>query len=301
MKKFLISLAVLVVILVAMDWIVGIGCRYFQYHSKGGDTGRMMYIADKMDAEVLIFGSSRAIHHYDPRIIEDSLHLSCYNCGRDGNGIIFNYGMYRLFRDRYTPKVIIYDIMPGFDLQENHDNEKYLEWLRYFYDREGIDSIFWRVDKTERWKMIPNMRRYNTKFVQLVSDWHSPQQNDIQGYRPLTEVMKYEPKDKEKTVKKAFQYDHLKMYYMKRLIDDCKAHGTKLIFMVSPTYHGKENTDLNEMKALAEEMSVPFLYYNNYETISEHRDYFTDSVHMNEQGAIEYTRMIVGILKRIFQ
>lgn len=42
--------------------------------------------------------------------------------------------------------MLIYDVQTSFDLLEG-DNHKYLGGLRYYYDRQGIDSIFWNVDK----------------------------------------------------------------------------------------------------------------------------------------------------------
>ena len=163
MKKFLFKILLLSIIIFVTDKSIGCIFKFLQHHSKGGDTGTMEYIANNMNEDILIFGSSRAIHHYDPRIIADSLLESCYNCGRDGNGIIFSYGMYQLFKDRYTPKVIIYDIMDEYDLLKN-DNEKYLDWLRYYYNKSEIDSIFITVNSNEKYKMISQMRRYNPKI-----------------------------------------------------------------------------------------------------------------------------------------
>lgn len=296
MKKFVIKICILAAVVVVADVLVGVACRYFQNNSKGGDTGRMMYIADKMNADVVIFGSSRALHHYDPRVIEDSLHMSCYNCGRDGNGIIFNYGLYRLFCNRYTPKVMIYDIARGFDFEAKHDNEKYLGWLRYFYDRDGIDSIFWSVDKTERIKMLSMMRRYNEKFVQLASDWHSPQQQDIKGFRPNTGVMQYEPAPVAPSADIP-EYDNLKLYYFRRLIADCKNSGTRLILMVSPSYKGTDS-GFERIKAMADKAGVPFVCHNNLAQISTTRKYFYDSSHMNGKGADAYTKYIIKEVRK---
>lgn len=264
-----------------------------QHHSKGGDTGRMEYIANNMNEDILILGSSRAMHHYDPQIIEDSLQMSCYNCGSEGNGIIFSYGMYRLYKDRYTPKCIIYDIIDDFDLINKGNNEKYLEWLRYYYDKPGIDSIFINVDKNEKYKMISQMRRYNYKFIQIISDNISPQQSDIKGYRPLNGTIKYEPIEINKKSNEPIQYDDLKLKYFELLIKDCKEKGTKLIFMVSPKYKGKIKQSYEKIIQLARNEKIPFFYHYNDNEISPHKKYFEDSKHMNKFGAEKYTKKII--------
>lgn len=300
MKKCLIKMAAFVVLLWVVDMLVGVGCRFFQNRAQGGDTGRMNYIADQMEEEVLVFGSSRAIHHYDPRILADSLGMSCYNCGRDGNGIIFCYGQYRLFRDRYVPRIIIYDIYPPFDLAEQKDNEKYLAWLRYFYDREGIDSIFWDVDTAERWKMRSMMRRYNEKFIQIVSDAYSPRQEDIDGYRPLAGTVDYEVKKESDKTQEGFRYDTLKMEYWRKLVADCKARGTRLVFAVSPIYHGGQISTFEPLRELAKKEGIPFLYHYGDSVFLGKGGYFNDGAHLNGDGAEAFTKLIVSEIKKCF-
>lgn len=297
MKKFIAKIILLLVILFFVDELTGHLFKYMQYHSKGGDTGRMTYIADSLNEDILIFGSSRAIHHYDPKILEDSLQLSCYNCGRDGNGIIFSYGMYRLFRDRYSPKIIIYDVVQNFDLIDEGNNEKYLDWLRYFYDKAGIDSIFVDIDKSEKYKMIPQMRRYNGKFIQITSDYIRPQQSDIKGYRPLEGIMKYEPIENNTPSKKSIRIDENKLKYFKMLIKDCKERNTKLIFMVSPKYKGNEDNTYKVIMQLAKAENIPFFYHYNDAEISPNKKYFEDSFHMNKYGAEIYTKKIIHEIK----
>lgn len=296
MKNFIFKILLLIVILLIIDKSIGIIFQFMQHHSKGGDTGRMEYIANRMNQDILIFGSSRAIHHYNPQIIEDSLQMSCYNCGKDGNGIIFSYGMYRLFKDRYTPKVIIYDVLDDFDLINKDNNEKYLEWLRYYYNKPGIDSIFINVDKNEKYKMISQMRRYNYKFIQVASDYITPTQQDIKGYRPLEGTIKYEP-IKNNNSNKSIQYDNLKLEYFKLFIKDCKEKGTKLIFMVSPQYKGEKKQSYEAIIKLAKEENIPFFYHYDENEISSNKKYFKDSMHMNKYGAEKYTKKIINEIK----
>lgn len=297
MKQFILKILLLLVILFIIDNFIKEIFQSMQYNSKGGDTGRMEYIVNSMNEDILIFGSSRANHHYNPQIIEDSLQMSCYNCGRDGNGIIFSYGMYRLFRDRYTPKFIIYDVMDNYDLINKYDNEKYLDYLRYYYDKSGIDSIFTNVDKKEKYKMIPHMRWYNYKFIQIISDYIKPTQSDIKGYRPLEGNIEYKPININNNSNKPIHYDNLKLEYLKLLIEDCKARGTKLIFMVSPQYKGGKKQSYEAIIQLARSENIPFFYHLDDNKISTNKKYFKDSMHMNKYGADEYTKKIINEIR----
>ena len=48
-------------------------------------------------ADLLVFGSSRANHHYVPEVFEDSLKLTFYNTGKDGSGIFITLHYCDLF------------------------------------------------------------------------------------------------------------------------------------------------------------------------------------------------------------
>ena len=74
MKKFLVKTALFIILVLVIDAALGAGFRYLVPHAKGGDTGRIEYICHRTSEDLLIFGSSRAVHHYDPFLLEDSLY-----------------------------------------------------------------------------------------------------------------------------------------------------------------------------------------------------------------------------------
>ena len=285
-----------ILIVFVIDTAVGGIFSYLVTTAKGGDTGRAEYICHKTSEDILVFGSSRAIHHYNPVIIEDSLGMSVYNCGRDGNGIILLYGWYKVLKEHYNPRVILYDITPDFDLREN-DNATYLSSLRYFYNEASVDSIFWSVDRTERYKMQVKSYRYNSSFLQIVMDNIKPMHSDVKGYRPLYGEMDYEPAVSE--ARGNYKYDSLKLYYLERLINDCKRAGTRLIFLVSPMYRNSDDEVLAPLFALCQQYDIPLVNHYVDANFNSKKQYFKDRVHLNEPGANLYTKTVIGELKSI--
>lgn len=298
MKKFICSVIAFLLLLFVCDYALGYAFRYLVAHAKGGDTGLNNSINDKIEDDVLIFGSSRAMHHYDPIMIEDSLGLSCFNCARDGNGIILMYGRYKMISQRYTPKMIIYEITAGFDLMAN-DNHTYLPNLRYYYDRPSIDSIFWSVDKNERYKMLSNCYRYNMNPLQLVMDNIHPMQSDTKGFRAIHNTMAYEPKVTS-DVDKTYEYDDLKLYYLRRLLEDCEGK-TKVVFCASPLYKNVSDKVYEPIKKLAAEYGAPFLNHYCDSTFNFKKEYFSDTSHMNREGATAYTNVIIGEIREMLK
>lgn len=222
--------------------------------------------------------------------------MSCYNCGQDGNGIILNYGRYCMISQRYTPKIIIYDIIPSFDLLAGDDDHKYLKWLKAYYDRDGIPEIFESVDKTEKIKMMSNLYRYNSSFVQIVSDCVRPLQSSGQnGYRPLYGEMDRMKISKKQKSSEPVRYDSLKLAYMEKFVNRCG--DTRLVFVISPTWDGMDEDAYLPVERICRDKNILFVNFaNNPKYIHNYR-YFKDGAHLNSVGADEFTRDLMSVLR----
>lgn len=281
MKKYLIKIILFFVAVVVVDILFGVACQYMNDHSKGGGVKSRYYVCKESTEDVLVFGSSRAKHHYVPDVIEDSLGMTCYNTGEDGNGIILCYGFLKMITERYSPKLIIYDVT-GFDMFED-DNTKYLDLMKPYYHEPGIDSIFWEVNPKSRIMMLSNLYRFNTTCLRVLGNYIHPMNNYPKGYCALFKTMDYEPeiqKDKEKEV------DSLKIRYFERFIRLSQDKGISLICCVSPSYKAPaDDSQYNPIKQLCKQYDVPYLYYGAEPVISNNRIYFQDRIHMNDSGA----------------
>jgi hypothetical protein len=299
MKKYIIGIFAFFLCFFCADRLVGYISYYLVEHAISGETQKNEYICDRTNEDILILGSSRAVHHYDPRIIEDSLGLSCYNCGYDGCGSITAYGLLNILSKRYSPKVIIYEITPEFDyLQyDKKDNTKYLGPLKNYYDREGIDSVFMMVSPIERWKMYSYMYRINSKAIQMLSENIIKRNETIKGFHTKETLMSYEP-DIDDT-RKDLEYDDVKILYLKKIISLCKNHKIKLIFSVSPSYKKTDSYAYTYAKDLAKVNDIPFISHYADTLINRNKKNFYDQVHMNMNGAQTFTKVFVSDLKNI--
>ncbi|MDY2827892.1 MAG: hypothetical protein SOU27_01305 [Sodaliphilus sp.] len=300
MKKFIILLFALFAILAGIDIATGLVFDKLTLSAKRGYTGRNEFIADKLHDPVLVFGSSRSVHHYDPQVLADSLGVPCYNCGQDGMGIITFYGRFKLLTARYTPRLIIYDVTTDFDLRRN-DNVTYLTWLKPYYNRPGIDSIFWHVEPTERVKMLSNMFRYNGKALQIITDNKPGDDNDdaLKGFVPLDGIMTYDKE--EDATKTQVDFDPVKLYYISRLVKDCSAKGIRLVFAISPLYNSIKQPDayLADFLTLARKQNVPVINHYYDTRFATNKNLFQDTYHMNRSGAEIYTSILAHEIKQL--
>lgn len=292
MKKYLIKIVLFFVAVAVVDILFGKACQYMNDHSKGGGVKSRYYVCKESTEDVLVFGSSRAKHHYVPDIIEDSLKMTCYNTGEDGNGIILCYGFLKMITERYSPKLIIYDVT-GFDMYED-DNMKYLDLMKPYYYENGIDSIFWAVEPRTRVMMLSNLYRYNTTCLRVIGNYIHPMNNYPKGYCASYKTMDYEPEVKEEEQRVV---DTLKMYYFEKFIKLVKRKNITLICCISPSYKAPvDDSHYNSIKQLCEKYDVPFLYCGAAINISYDKSYFGDKIHMNYIGANKYTSELMSWL-----
>lgn len=296
MKKFLfflLKVGLFFLALIIVDRALGRVFLYMGEHAKGGYVGHHVYVTDKTDEDILIFGSSRAIHHYNPQIITDSLGMTCYNCGQDGNGIVLFYGMWQMIKERYQPKMIIYDVNTGFDLYEGESNTKYLGWLRMDYDRPGVKQIFAAIDQTEKYKMMSMLYRYNSKFMQNITDYVHPIFGiEGNGFLPLKGELDQMKIREGKGEKPAKQVDSVKLDFISKLIDESK--GVELIFVASPTWYGSSERDYQPIRELCDSKAVRFVDFSNREKYVRQNQWFKDGTHLNARGADEFTRDLIS-------
>lgn len=283
---------------VVADFSVGSLLTAMQKRAKGGGLYDRNYIAERADEDILFFGSSRAMHHYVPAVVEDSLHCSSYNCGADGNGAVLMYGRYKLLTQRYTPKVIIYDANMDYDFSVN-DNLKYLSHLRDYYDYPCIDSIFSVVEGKEGLKMNSKLYRHNSKIISIASNFILNRKNDYKGYSPLFGTMEVVPEVPEESV--PVVTDSLKLSFLEAIAEDCRAKGIKLIFTISPFYFEQNMSDYAPLEAFCKKYEIPLLNHAADTTFLGKKEYFKDSTHLNHDGAVLFTSVLISELKRLVE
>ena len=299
MKRFIIRLVIFIAILFAVDCMVGFSLSYLLNHCSGGIVGTRNYIVNKCNDDILIFGSSRANHHYNPQIIKDSLGFSCHNCGEDGEGILYYYGLYSIINERYCPKIIVYDVMPIYDyLCEEKNNRIYSGLLKPYYDHTIIREMFEEVDKKEAIKMHCQMYRYNSYFHQIIADNIHPIYNRRKdGFAPLEgEFNTMKINSRNGMIPDNLSIDSIKINYLNKFIDELG--GVKIVFTFSPVWYGVNPDGLKPLQIILEQRNISLIDFSNDTKYVHNNEYFIDGSHLNERGADEFTRDLIKEIKR---
>lgn len=295
MKKYILTILLFIGVVTIIDISFGYICDYLHKNAKGGGIEKRLYLAEKSNEQILMFGSSRMCHHYNPAIIEDSLKMTCFNAGQDGNGIIMAYGFLRMVLERYTPNMIIYDLSP-FDYIED-DNIKYINYLKPYYKNVHVKQIIHDVSPVDKYKMISSFYQYNSQITSLIKCYVSPL-SFTNGYLPLDGTMNY---DYSPQINETSPSDNMKLKYLKMFIKTCKENNIPLVFCLSPQYKVSNSNEYNTVKDIILQEQIPLLDFYSYPRLANNKDYFKDRTHLNSAGADAFTKELIPHLRGLLR
>jgi hypothetical protein len=279
-----------------MDLIFGNVLRHFYFKQKSGFYYHLIYSLDSTEAEVIILGSSRASRHYVPEIIEDSLNLTCFNTGVDGNYMFNNYAVYKSIIERYTPKVVLMDINPGEIYTGTEGYDQLAPLLPFYKTKKEIKSVIHLKSKFERLKLISKIYPFNSSLLAIVTGILQTEDiNVLKGYMPLFGNVSDTTIGCRREENKEIDINKIKV--LEALASDCDDRNIKLVFIQSPKYIKViQETSVSLINKLASNHGAEFWNYVN-DTVFLKPEYFKDANHMNNSGAYKFTRAIADRIK----
>ena len=297
MKRFITYIILFFCAVFLVDRAVGVVCDYLYSHAKGGDTKHTYDVFNNVTADIIILGSSRAVHHYVPTLIENSTGLSCYNCAYDNQGIINMFGRYKMVAKRKKPQYVICEILPSLDIYKDVDNIKYLNSFKSFRDNPELAEIINDYSPIEYFKTLSYTYRYNTYIFQILKDYSTPGRIYAgKGFSPSKGKMNYAPEPHKEVVG---EVDTFKVKYIQKLIDATKRDDVSLIFSASPRYGADDDNSFALLKDICKNNQIPFITFYTDSFFNRNKEFFKDRSHLNERGAYEYTSKFVKAIKPI--
>lgn len=296
--RLFIKIVVFVAFVFVVDFAFGFVMKSALATTTKGDWGRRNYILNDTHEDLLIFGSSRAIHHFDPKIFEDSLQMTCCNCAEDGSGILLHYPRIEAILERYKPKMVIYDLIPKYDFLLFGEINS-LGRLRPYSNVPSISSFIIEVDKKEKLMLWSNLYKYNSSFLEILQHRFSPSPVSSAEftYGILEGEMNYTPGKAGDLEGEGL--DEVKYKYLVKLIELCKKHRVNLIFTTSPWYKMEYQDVYGPIEKLCKEKNVPFLNHNFDSYFNNDKHFFHDAAHMNRHGAEAFSSVIAHEIKCI--
>jgi len=291
---FVAKLILLLLIVFVLDYSIGKTLRYFYFKQEVGRQYRATYSIEKTTADILVFGSSRAYHHYVPEILENKLKQSCYNTGSPGQFLLYNYATLQAILKRYSPKTIILDVSPGDLKQETESYERLSFLLPYYESHPEIQPIVNLKSPWEKYKLLSSIYPFNSSFLMIAggnSEYFKKRTADYSGYKPLDRIWK---NSIETRTIDQYKFDSIKTKILISFIADCKQAGVKLFLICSPSYFKfiQRDNSISKIENIAKEQNTAFFDFTNDSTFINYPNLFDDPSHLNFRGAELFTNIL---------
>ncbi|MBV9963018.1 MAG: hypothetical protein JO072_12290 [Parafilimonas sp.] len=295
------KLLILLVLLFVFDRLIGTWLQHAYQNAPQGDIKTFAHSITDPAEDIFIYGSSRAVHGYDPEIFADSLGLSCFNSGRENSNILYHSAILKEMLKKHTPKVIVLDVSAKELTWRSAENSKFVlasMILPYVHSDTSFQNIAKQLFPDELRKAeVSKIYAYNSLVLPLVVGKRKLKHGkNLHGYVPLR-GNKVEGKlpsftdDNDKT-------DPLTKQNFEDFVKTVKANNIRLYVVQSPLLVKQFNTtiSLDTIKSILNRYNEPFWDYG-FDTAFTKKQLFYDNLHLNTTGATLFTEKLVSDIK----
>ncbi len=301
-----------VLLMYAVQYAVDRGLRKskMQYFATWNDI-----YSGKINADVIVNGSSRAFLHISPQILDTILHLNSYNLGLDGWGFPMQFARFRIYlQHNKKPRYIIQSIDLD-NFEDRKDLYSYRQFLPYLNDREIRDITSRYEGKFTFPEMYFPLFKYNNN-LNLVKEGlfcyfniGKVATNKLyKGFGPRSfawdsSFERFKAAYPNGTVKPV-QENAVREF--EQFLNYCRDNDIKVIFVFTPILREELAMEKNAGEIIAmidgysKKYNFLFLNYAN-DTLGADRKYFYNSQHLNAQGAALFTTKLASDLKPFVQ
>ncbi len=312
MKKFLIKILIFSAPLIALAYPVDI---YLSKHLQRSHDypGEMEVWRDiyqgNIEADIAVYGSSRAWTHFDPRILEDSLGLQVYNLGIDGHNFRLQYLRHKEYlAHNRKPRFILMSV-EAFTLEQRTDLYEKNQFLPFMLWNRNIRQ-FTSLYKGFSWGdyHLPLFRYLgNSKAINTALQWASLK-NDyppfrVRGYRGIEKKWSDDlsrAKAHRKSYEAAIDPETVRLF--DQFLAECADADIQVILIYAPEYIDGQSFIQNREEVMdyferaAQRGNLAFLDYSQNE-INFEKEYFFNSTHLNKIGSQWFSAMLAHDLK----
>jgi hypothetical protein len=316
-KIRILKFFVFISVLISSDLLIGYGLRVAYFKQKHGHDQALTYSLFKCQAPVMIIGTSTAQHHYDTRILQDSLKMNCYNYGQGSQGILFFYAEIETILKRFSPRIIVIDIFPLFQFgKESKDSyDKLSVLLPYCFTVPELRPIILLRSPYEKIKLLSSIYPYNSRIFNIIRntfDLRPLKDEGFLGFIPINDrqlvidIKQKKPEHADQVSLIGRPFDPVIDSALMSIIDLCQVKGVKLVFIQSPAFRQKGQTEINKIIAenhfikLLNRTRVPYIDFSDHPSFARHPELFRDENHLNEEGAKLFTTLVSDILLKDF-
>ena len=296
-------------VLIGTDHLVNLGLR----RVRTSDFGVWNRIVNgQINTAIVISGSSRALAHYDPRVIQTATGMSAFNIGLNGSQTDMQLAALRTYlRHNIRPDLLVHNLDTSAFETSRHGVYFPGQYIPYL-DEEPIYGALRAVDP-DAWKT-----RYLPLYGYAVEDMNftwltgiggllgwNPKEDHFLGFRPrYTEwTADFERFRKRNLDGVRYTIEDQGLRDFEQLMQLCRERQIPVLLVYSPEYY--------EMQKLTRNRNEIFEHFRDIATryqaaiwdysespISFRTEYFDNSQHLNAKGAAVFSMDLASAMKR---
>ncbi len=296
LSRIALFFSLIVGLIFGVNSIVNAGLRRIKT-SEFGVSNRI--VNGEINADIIISGSSRAVSHYDPRIIEPVVGHSVFNLGRNGSQTDMQLAVLKTYlRHNTKPKLVIHnlDAFSFVTTREVYDPAQYMPYLSepdLYAALQKIDgSVWWKSKYLPLYGYAAEDMRFTwITGLHGIFGW-SPREDSFLGFTPRTgqwteDFEKYKEANPDGV---NFAVEPAGVRIMEELARLCHDSDIRLVFVYSPEFRQMQSLTKNraeifdQFRKVAAPYNVPIWDFSDWKYSSD-QEYFRNSQHLNAVGA----------------
>lgn len=295
-KNFVLKLLAFFAVVFLVDAGIGYFLKKYYYKQQSGYDYLTTNAIENAKADIMVFGSSRAVNIFNPEIIESKTGLSCFNVGRVGEPVFYHEAVLKSVLKRFSPKLIILSIDAGNFSNGLDAYDRLTALLPYYNAHPEIRPIVQLKGPFEQIKMISHIYPYNSLLIPIITGntaYSKRKYPHIKGFIPLTRTFSGPLRTFDYAAEK--ELDTVKINAYKSFIEDCIQAKIPLHIVVPPYLIHAIGVDssITEAKKIAESYKINFLDYSRDSFFVNKPDLFADYRHLNVEGVKVFSDILL--------
>jgi hypothetical protein len=302
MKKFLLTILLFGVVFFIVD--KGLILLRNSAPQKEVDKRLEMILNGKINADVLVYGSSRGARDILATQLGDSLQRSVYNLSYPGSGISFHEFLLKetLAQTNKKPSLIILSVDDPAELLENTNLNFRLDRLYPLVKYEDVrDVLVAQGHKNFLLSKLFIVHQLNISNFDVTQKKFKPIDTLREdGSMPISFV---DPRFSHRFLNDTTYYDIKKELAPQRqsllnFIDICRQNNIPLLVVCTPNFYKPTVGFFDRMRSLVNGNAGFMVYDTVKNEYAKHEEYFSDDVHLKINGAILYTNELAEYIKK---
>jgi len=310
--RFLLFILIPVPFLLILSGVVDSGLKKSRnfYYAEWNDI-----FSGKVNADLIILGTSKAWVQFSPRILDSALNLNTYNLGLDGASFMSQQERFKIYlRTNKKPKYIIQEVGPSATFLNSNAPPANAQFYPYLQD-----SSIWRIYQNY---LVPGgplptgfmmryfpLYKYNNQLPLIKEGLlayvgKGEKATKYKGYegKLLPFVSSFDTLNKSSKNTAPCRIDSESVYAFRNFVKFCSDNDIKVFLVETPNYKAlypflqKYDQFEKIVGDISKQYNVPFLNYSK-DSLSYHRDYYYNFTHLNKTGSELFSREVARDIK----